>query len=316
MNKIHTLCKKNDILSIINKTTKMSRYIHRFLTEEEQGRFIDLYKDNISKNFLVSLFLRHHILLLIHPMIVVSLFYLTALTYNNILLYLLGFVMITLKFGIAHMWAHSLMLEYDLWSIKKMPKIFGQISSVIFYAFDHHHRQNNNDLWMANKLNHSQTTNTLVTLFTHWESFSLFTQTYPFKYSDKFLLSLILYHKPITIAYVLGHEVGVLFIPIAHDFCHFQYANKFGAKYLLKPLEYIGILANRQIHNIHHKHDHEYVYQSFFSSGIYCSWIDRLGDWIWNYLYHKYTNKCEVCLILKRIVDNCYMLVLLLPLLF
>lgn len=294
----------------------MSRYKHLLLTEEEQDKFIELYKDNISKNFLVSLFLRYHWIAIIYPIIVSVLFYLTPLTFNNILLFLIGFMMITVKFGIAHMWAHSLMMEYDLWNVKKMPKIFGNISSVIFYAFDHHHRQNSSDLWMAEKLGHSQLTNTFATLFTHWESFSLFTQTYPFKYFDKFLLSLILYYKPTTIAYILGHEVGVLFIPIAHDFCHFQYANKFGAKYLLKPLEYIGILANRQIHQTHHDHNHEYVYQSFFSSGIYCSWVDRLGDWIWNYIFRNYTGKYEACHILKRIVDNCYMLTLLLPLLF
>jgi hypothetical protein len=127
----------------------------------------------------------------------------------------------------------------------------------------------------------------------------------------------ILYYNSLTIHYILGHEVGVLFIPIAHDFCHFQYANKFGAQYILKPLEYIGILANRQIHKTHHQHDHKNVYQSFFSSGIYFNVIDKLADKVWNYIYDNHGNeKYKVCHILKRLVDIIYIAVLIIPLLF
>lgn len=209
----------------------MSRYKHRYLTLEEQSKFIELYKDNIGKNLFVSLFFKYHIITIIYPIIICILFYYSYYLNNNVLykicLFILGFLAVTIKFGVAHMWAHSLMLEYDLWNINMMPKMFGQIASVIFYAFDHHHRKNNNDLWMAQQLEHSELTNTFATLFTHWESFSLFTQIYPFKYLDKLLLIYILYYNPSTIHYILGHEVGVLFIPIAHDFCHFQYANKF-----------------------------------------------------------------------------------------
>lgn len=234
----------------------MPDYSHRYLTINEKYKFIELFNDNADKNYLIKIFFKYHLVAILYPFIILSLLYLTISNsvniLNDVVVFVLGLITIQIKFCFAHMWAHSLMLEYDLWSVKTMPQIFGQISFVIFYAFYHHHHEKDDD-WMPRLLKHSEFTDSFATAFTHWESFSLFTQTYPINHLIiKSYVFYNLYTNPISIPFFLGHEVGVILLPIAHDWVHFRLSNKFGSYYLLKPLEWLGIFATKEDHKRHH----------------------------------------------------------------
>lgn len=301
----------------------MVKYIHKYLNNEEENKFTELFKHNVQNNFIVSLFFKSHWIALIYPMIIGFLLYGTikfyTSVYSTIIFFLLGFIAIQLKFVFAHMWAHSLMLQYDLWNIDGMPNVFGNIASVIFYAFFHHHHRSN-DSWMMKKLGHSEWTNSFATAFTHWESFSLFTQTYPFNsIIIKVYLVWVLYRFSLIWPYLLGHEIGVLLLPISHDWVHERKSSKFGIYYLLKPLEYFGIFATKETHKRHHE-IHDTVYQGFTSSGLYSARFDTFVDNIWNHYYKSDElgsfKEYKICYDLGKIMLGVYLGVMFVPVLF
>jgi hypothetical protein len=297
----------------------MQKYGHKYLSDEEKNDFVELFKDNVKNNPLVTLTFKYPIVAIIFPLIIIALLYFTIINCTNIFITLifsaLGILSIQLTFIMSHMWAHALMLEYDLWNVDGIPKLFGQIPSVIFYAFYHHHHKPG-DFWMRAPLGHSVKMDSFATAFTHWESFSLFTQNYPFNHIFlKLYLIYNLMYNPISIPFILGYEIGVFLLPISHDWVHERKSGAFGTNYFLKPLEMIGIFATKEEHKRHHEVNHRTVYQGFTSSGLYSKRFDGIVDNVWNYVHDKYGKfeygMCEVFYWLFMIV---FTFVLLVPL--
>ncbi len=186
------------------------------------------------------------------------------------------------------MWAHSLMLEYGLWNVDQMPKSIGQIPSVMFYAFYHHHHTKEDD-WMAEILSYGTKAGAFANAVSHWESFSLFTLEYPIPgiFAKLFVLLNLFYYPAAVAPFFLGYEIGVILLPVSHDWVHERKAASFGIYYLIRPLETIGLFATRADHRNHHDHTCRTVYQGFTSSGLYSARFDKILDDFWNYTFDK-----------------------------
>lgn len=267
-------------------------YQHRFLTDLEKSRFTTLFQYNISRNILLSAYYTFPVIIVLFPILWVYLLYTslsTSVTPPAITFFLCGFCALKLKFDFAHMFAHGLMLDYNLWNVKSMSDAFGDIASVIFPAFNHHHEDGS--FWLRKRMFLSNVEYYSLIVFTHWESFSIFTQVYPFGTTfsivSKILLVWCLKSNPNNILpFVLGHEFGVFLLPFSHDWVHARYISRF-CYYPFKFLEILGIFATKEKHSIHHDHTHEFVYRSFSSSGIYSESLDKHLDELWEETHKK-----------------------------
>ena len=97
------------------------------------------------------------------------------------------------------------------------------------------------------------------------------------------MLMLLITMPSIFAPYLLGYEIGVFFLPIAHDWVHLKTVGKM--KYILYPLEKLGFIANKKDHHRHHNYSNETVYQSFSSSGLYLHKLDNVFDKLWNFAF-------------------------------
>jgi hypothetical protein len=224
---------------------------------------------------------------LIYPFIIVGLFILSLWCHKGVIHTILsiglGLLSIQLNFIASHVWAHALMLEYHLWNINKMIKSAGQIPSVVFFAFYHHHTSPS-DNWMSETFSGKDLGPNSMTAIAHWNSFSSFTMDFPFSVRLPMFICLCVFPSE-TMVYFLAYEIGVFLLPISHDWVHKRCAAKYGLYYLLNILEIIGLFASKSDHERHHNHDHPAVYQGFTSSGLYSSTLDRHVDAIWNFAY-------------------------------
>ena len=277
-------------------------YKHRELTIDEQQKFKDLYDHIIINNRFMSYFYKDQRVALIFPIIIVGLsigtIQLTQSIYLKIIGFICGLLAIQLNFITSHLWAHALMLEYEMWTIDEMIKKVGYIGSVIQHAFYHHH---NKDKWWNNlpsdkifgnsdkNMQYRCTSGNIAVAVAHWESFSLFTSNFPFQ-TIKIFISLAILKFPTIIPFILGYEFGVILLPISHDWVHFRHAAIGKFYYVLKTLELLGIFATRDDHKSHHVYDHPTVYKGFTSSGIYSKRFDSLIDAVWDYTF-VYSNK-------------------------
>lgn len=273
----------------VSNTRKDPMYKHRFLTSSEKVDFVNLFKYNVSRNAVASIFFSFPVIICIFPIMwltVVDAIYKTYTSFLSFIIpFFLGFIFLKLKFDISHMFAHALMLEYGLWNVDVMPTVFGDISLVIFYAFDHHHEDGS--YWLRKLLSQSERMYYTSILFAHWESFSLFTQLYPFGLIGFVITKLLLLlgiYNPVVLSFVLGHEMGVILLPISHDWVHARFISKV-LYYPFKFLEVIGIFATREKHQIHHQYNHQYVYKSFSSSGIFLERFDKYLDNLWDRIH-------------------------------
>lgn len=272
-------------------------YRHRNLSDKEKADFEELYLESANHNPLVRKFLQNKLYTAVFPIIIAGLLLLSYQMHFNkiftVIAVVMGLVSIQLNFVVSHMWAHALMLEYDLWNRENMLKHVGEIPFVLFYAFYHHHHTDEDD-W-----SHVVSTNNFhgafATAFAHWESFSLFTMRYPLNESMRWFVISSLYWHPYLAPFFLGYEIGVILLPISHDWVHKKNAQKFGIYYILKALEMIGIFAKPSDHAKHHKYTHPTVYQGFTSSGLYSARFDAFLDNIWNYFfYHCHRTKSKL----------------------
>src|SRR5579864_6862546 len=101
-------------------------YRHRELSSEEKAGFEALYLESANHNYLVRKFLQNKLYTLVFPIIVGGLLILTYQMHFNVIFTVIamamGLVSIQLNFVSSHMWAHALMLEYDLWNPEGMLK--------------------------------------------------------------------------------------------------------------------------------------------------------------------------------------------------
>ena len=255
---------------------------HRDLTEYERIDFKLATKHNIENNYFMSLIKKNRYYALLFPIINILLLTLSILSQQSILLSILGLVLgllsIQTVFVTTHMWAHGLMLEYDAWKVCH-PRMKG-LPSVVFYAFYHHHHSKA-DNWFP-ELSYYVDDNLIME--SHWESFSLFTSNFPISrwINIPSIMYMLFYYPSITAPYLFGYELGVILLPISHDWVHLKKSNAFGMYYIFKPLEMLGLFASVKDHKKHHNYTHETIYQSFSSSGIYTAFFDRYIDNIWN----------------------------------
>lgn len=261
-------------------------YKHKVLSLDERDDFLNLYLDTLNKNMMMKLLDANKFFALTYPLILIVLTYLTvSYSVSNLIVvvgFMLGFLAIQLNFITAHTWAHALMLEYPMWKISEMTSKIGQLPIVMYYAFYHHHHTKT-DIWGHNILKYDK----VETLYSHWNSFSLFTCHYPINnvLMQLFLAYNLYFHFGYVLSFILGYEFGVFLLPISHDWVHERRCGDFGAYYLLRPLEYIGVFAAKHDHHTHHKYDHATVYQNFTSSGIYSKLFDKMLDKMWNKMF-------------------------------
>jgi hypothetical protein len=286
-------------------------YKHRYLTEVEQQKFKDLYDEVFKNDTFMSLIHRDLRWIIIYPAIIAFLLTGTIMIeqhfFFKICCFFCGLVSIQLHFVVSHMWAHSLMLEYSLWTIDEMIKKVGMISTVTFHAFYHHHNSQIHNWWNAlpsdniiKEGKYVQKSGPFSVAIAHWVSFSLFTMNYPTKPLVAFYVMSIIYIFPITFPFFLGYEFGVLLLPISHDWVHQRIAARGPLYYFLLFLEKIGIIATKEDHATHHTYNHPTVYQGFTSSGIYSKFFDNIFDGIWDKaFYYSQTNNIPLYKVLK-----------------
>ena len=265
-------------------------YKHKILDNQERKDFMELFDNNINNNPLMKMIFANKLISFIFPLITFVLFVITYQTYKHIIIVLLGFVLgllsIQLNFIVSHMWAHSLMLEYHLWTVENMLKHVGQLPSVMFYALYHHHHTKDDD-WAKSTLSFNSFNGANKVAISHWESFSLFTLKYPIPniLSNIFTLTSLIYFPEIMSGFLFGYEFGVILLPVAHDWVHEKKSGVYGLQYFLGMLEYIGLFASQKDHILHHSYHGKYVYKSFTTSGLCSKIIDKFADIIWEYTF-------------------------------
>lgn len=206
----------------------------------------------------------------------------------NYMSVLVGFVYFTVKFGAHHMYAHSIFLQYEEWQPGGMSD---QFKPIMFYAFYHHHSDKVD--WCADLSIRKHSTfgvgdGLRGVLTSHWHGYSMWTEPWLIIFAG----FLFLLNPWVTFSFFLGHEIGAYLLPTGHGWQHLS------AKYfpyplrkLYQSLEWIGVYANHKDHRKHHDHKHEFVYQSFTSSGLYSPVIDRYFDKVWNESFQQGTSK-------------------------
>ncbi len=255
---------------------------HRELNKREQQELLDLYQLITDNDFIMKKMRANKYWSLLFLAIITSLFALTMITYKSVqhlcISIILGLLSIQLNFIMGHMAVHALMLDYSLWN-RNMIQIVGDVPPVVPIAFYHHHEFDRNCI-----LSYDNVDGEFNVMVSHWVSFSLFTSYFPINgYLLKAFIALTLRSAP---AYYLGYEIGVILLPIAHAWVHSKIKSS-NVCYIIKMLEYIGIVASKQDHKKHHDYNGEYVYTSFTTSGIYSATLDEYMTNIWNYLFIK-----------------------------
>ncbi len=269
------------------------KYEHRQLSLTERDEFRKLFERRVRFDFLLYNMLNDKAYSIIYPIAIITLTMLTMLTIiQNKSIFLLicyfcfGLISTQLLFSTAHIWAHSLMLEYSLWDIKTMKSKIGNVPIVIFAAFYHHHSSKYDD-WM-NKLSYHNDIGSFIIAMCHWHSFSLLTMNYPMPgFLVKVLTFLYLVYCPhVAAPYFLGYEIGVFLLPISHDWVHKRNISEYYMGNIFSVLETIGLFATKDDHKRHHIHTHTTIYQGFTSSGLYSSYLDSLFDKVWDYFFN------------------------------
>lgn len=202
----------------------------RDLTENERKDFKELYYHIVQKNPIHQ----RNIYALIYPVYIIFLLIITINTYTSITTFISGILSIQLHFGFSHMWAHSLMMYYKLWNVESM---ISNAPIVLFYAHYHHHHKNK-DNWMS-ELSYGS----YKVAIAHWNSYSLLTTNFPINgYIVKLFVILSLYYNTAKAApFYLMYEIGVIFLPIAHDWVHKRQSLNF-FWYFILSFKIFGIL--------------------------------------------------------------------------
>ena len=271
------------IINIPNNLTDQTQptMIHRKLSTDERHNFIKLFKAEITKNLFMKHYYQNRKLAAVFPLMILLLVFISFIVkpsiFQTIGYFVTGIIAIQINFVADHMLVHSMMLYYELWNINTVAKEQGSIPLVMFYAFYYHHHTKN-DNW-ANLSFHNKIDSYDIAV-AHWHSFSLFMS----HYSVHILFAIVLIRNPAYVCFLLGYEIGVLLLPISHDWVHLRLSNKYFHT-LFNFFECIGIFATRSDHKAHHKHDHRTVYQSFTSSGLYSKKFDALINSIWDKMF-------------------------------
>lgn len=258
----------------------MSR--HRQLNVFEKKQFRKFAETNIKNNYILQLSIHYPFYQIFLPIIYTILLGIIIFTYKTfasvVIGIILGFITLQISFIFNHMWAHGLMLEYDAWTIGD--RRTKNLSSVIFYAFYHHHHTKK-DNWMP-ELSYYNKDGAWNVATSHWESFSMLTSKTMILL---FILTGLIPH--IITPFLLGYELGVFFLPMAHDWVHLKTSSNYYLQYIFYLLELLGLFASHKDHLQHHIYDHATVYQSFSSSGIYISSFDKYINKIWDSAYNS-----------------------------
>jgi hypothetical protein len=266
-------------------------YAHRYLDQEEEKKFKELYDVLFVGDPIMSLIHCDARFLAIFPMIIVALIVCTVMAKASLaaeaVAMMLGLLSVQLNFITSHMWAHALMLEYDLWETDMMLAMVGRIGVVVPHAFHHHHFLPGKDWWdslpskrLIGDGRHAIKDGNFSIAVAHWVSFSLFTLSFPTRMV--WIVAVMLWLFPVSAVYFLFYELGVILLPIAHDWVHNRNAALGILYHILLGFERIGIIAARADHKSHHIHNHRTVYQAFSSSGIYSRILDKVFDRIWD----------------------------------
>ena len=282
---------------------------HHILTTEERVNFVKIY-EQVEKNHPVYTFIKKSKYLMYLWLLYIIIIQLLAVWYyfkmSKFELYnfgsaywhffkiLLGIFAFQLFFIISHMTAHALFLEYDNHDVQsdKMPN-----EPVYYFAFYHHHHTETDD-W-APFLGYNPKYNSYVSLldnvgirnvtFAHWYSYTM--MVYPRLY---IALGIVLLYPPMCF-YLIGYELGVILLPLAHGWQHIPNHNFSSVtRYVFGFLEYVGVLAKKHDHSKHHVHNSPTVYQDFSSSGLYLKRLDDCFNKLWNVIFNYSKNNGKI----------------------
>jgi hypothetical protein len=197
----------------------------------------------------------------------------------RLVLVFLGMLSLQIEFVTTHMDAHAMFLEYDAHQLKH-PRITFDI--VYWFAFYHHHH-NYADNW-APELSYHNPSGTDAVVSSHWYSYSLCSQL------DRLMLTAFICLCIPNLSWMLvGYELAVFLLPMAHGWQHID-RNRMGPlKPLLVVLAKVGIIADRHDHEGHHQYDHPTVYKNFSSSGLYLVSVDQYLDRKWDEAFQAAT---------------------------
>jgi hypothetical protein len=214
-----------------------------------------------------------------------------------------GVLTLQFSFAILHVTAHALFLEYDMIDSKD-PRV--STKGVLHWiAFVHHHAPEHGPHssqfedsakgralfekaltrfekknW-APHLNYHTEAGVHNVLMSHWSGFSTLS-TWPRIVGS----AVICWLAPAYGFWIVGYEVGVLFLPAAHAFQHLPAS--FFPSWLYAILQWLnrtGWFASAHDHKSHHDHKHPTVYQDFLSSGFYWRSLDTLVNSLWDRVF-------------------------------
>lgn len=237
-------------------------------------KFKELYDLIFQSNFISTI---HQDIrkILIFPLIILILVIDTYLIdfepHIKVLAIICGFFSVHLNFIISHMWIHTLMFHYEMWSIEEMIKNIGMISPIFFHEFYRHHHKNNENLLEWDSLPthhlitgpHSFTSGPLSIIISHWVSFSLFLSTYPFSVYP--IVFTVWFIYPTITPYFLGYEIGVLLLPFYIDMTFFKIIFK-EICFVLPNCFNLGINVMRK----------DNIEKKFIPQGLYGKFLDAI----------------------------------------
>lgn len=260
------------------------RFVHRNLNNAERELFVGTYRD-VEKNDLVFRFIRQSdktmFVWFISILAFVTYSFIKTIELYQIAYFLmvsaLGIIALQIIFVATHMEAHSLFLEYE----QHVPGNIRLPNWVVYYYAFYHHHHTMGDNW-APFLSYHNPQGARNVAAAHWASFSMLT-------SRRILIVIAFgYMFPPSLAYFAGYEIGCLLLPFAHKWQHIPpEKHDIISRILFTFLEKIGLLANHDDHEAHHKHNHPTVYQDFSSSGLYAKWIDPLLNKSWDWAFYE-----------------------------
>jgi len=325
-----------------NKPEK--QFIHRWLSEGEKDKFSNNFGEHIKTTScrrtkqLTHFFLFLFFVTLLLSIIEVVLHIQESTGYFMIHTagFIYGILAIQLHFIFSHMWVHALMFEYDLWFSKDlMDKEFGidrLLPPVMWDAFYHHHAEHTDIKWLENRnKDNTYYTGPFATLISHWESYFLFTMSFPYGFKSNTILWFILtfysqYRLDIFAGFLLGYQIGVILLPINHSWVHSKISISPDEspyylcilykilEHFLRALEWIGIIATSKDHKSHHDYDSPGVYKNFTSSGLYSRILNEYIDKLWlenfNYAIH---NNVKMHVIMENISSKVLLCLIGLP---
>lgn len=242
------------------------------LTDEQKDNFKKIYYMIKESNpaFKVLSKSNHAACLWILYYIVFSLyaFYVnTANIKQGMYNFIAGYISLQIIFVFSHMKGHAKFLEQYYLTPENITN--DDIFPIVYYVAFMHHNHTRKINWFpetsfySGKKGYSVEGSRNITV-AHWVSYTQLLSYHT-------LLILIV---PRCILVLLGYELAVILLPLAHGWQHISHKEfHFLIRIPFMILENLKLIASTLDHVIHHVHNHNAIYQDFVTSGLYIKWL-------------------------------------------